>query len=50
MLLAGEVNLREVALFPMNQRAEDLMMNAPSAVQDKQLRELHIRLATPPKG
>ena len=46
MLLCGEENLREVVLFPMNQRAEDLMMGAPSEVTPKQLRELHIRLAT----
>jgi aspartyl-tRNA synthetase len=44
MLLAGEQNLREVALFPMNQRAEDLLMGAPSEASAKQLRELHIRL------
>jgi aspartyl-tRNA synthetase len=44
MLLCGEENLREVVLFPMNQRAEDLMMGAPSDVAPKQLRELHIRL------
>jgi hypothetical protein len=42
MLLCGEENLREVVLFPMNQRAEDLMMGAPSEVSPKQLRELHI--------
>ena len=47
MLLCGEENLREVTLFPMNQRAEDLMMSAPSEVTAKQLRELHIRLALP---
>jgi aspartyl-tRNA synthetase len=47
MLLCGEENLREVTLFPMNQRAEDLMMGAPSEVTPKQLRELHIRLALP---
>ncbi len=47
MLLADEPNLREVVLFPMNQRAEDLMMNAPGEVTAKQLRELHIRLVTP---
>ena len=44
MLLAGEENLREVVLFPMNQRAEDLLMGAPSAATAKQLRELHIRV------
>jgi aspartyl-tRNA synthetase len=49
MLLAGEENLREVVLFPMNQRAEDLLMGAPSEVSPKQLRELHIRLALPQK-
>jgi aspartyl-tRNA synthetase len=47
MLLCGEENLREVVLFPMNQRAEDLMMGAPSEVTPKQLRELNIRLAVP---
>jgi aspartyl-tRNA synthetase len=47
MLLCGEENLREVVLFPMNQRAEDLMMGAPSDVTAKQLRELHIRLNLP---
>jgi aspartyl-tRNA synthetase len=49
MLLCGEENLREVVLFPMNQRAEDLLMGAPSEVTPKQLRELHIRLALPTK-
>jgi aspartyl-tRNA synthetase len=44
MLLAGEPNIREVVLFPMNQKAEDLMMGAPSEVTTKQLRELHIRV------
>jgi len=44
MLLAGEPNLREVVLFPMNQKAEDLMMNAPSPVSARQLKELHIRV------
>jgi aspartyl-tRNA synthetase len=47
MLLCGEENLREVTLFPMNQRAEDLMMGAPSTVTPKQLRELNIRLDLP---
>jgi aspartyl-tRNA synthetase len=47
MLLCGEENLREVVLFPMNQRAEDLMMGAPSEATPKQLRELHIRLNLP---
>lgn len=42
MLLAGEENIREVIAFPMNQRAEDLMMHAPAEVTEKQLRELHI--------
>ena len=49
MLLAGEQNLREVALFPMNQRAEDILMGAPSSPTAKQLRELHIRLNLPEK-
>ena len=50
MLLCGEENLREVVLFPMNQRAEDLMMGAPAEVTPKQLRELHIRLNLPEKS
>jgi aspartyl-tRNA synthetase len=50
MLLCGTTNLREISLFPMNQRAEDLMMGAPSDVAPKQLRELHIRLNLPDKG
>ncbi|HVL73912.1 MAG TPA: aspartate--tRNA ligase [Beijerinckiaceae bacterium] len=50
MLLCGEQNLREVVLFPMNQKAEDLLMGAPSEVTPKQLRELHIRLNLPEKG
>jgi aspartyl-tRNA synthetase len=49
MLLADEPNIREVVLFPMNQKAEDLMMSAPSGVSPKQLRELHIRVVEPPK-
>ncbi len=49
MLLCGEENLREVVLFPMNQKAEDLLMGAPSEATPKQLRELHIRLNLPQK-
>ena len=47
MLLANEPNIREVVLFPMNQKAEDLLMGAPSEVTTKQLRELHIRVNKP---
>ncbi len=43
MLLTNEPNIREVVAFPMNQKAQDLMMNAPGAVTEKQLRELHIK-------
>ncbi|HSR00522.1 MAG TPA: aspartate--tRNA ligase [Sphingomicrobium sp.] len=50
MLLADEPNIREVIAFPMNQRAQDLMMGAPSQVGIKQLRELHIRTVEPPKA
>ena len=50
MLLCGEENLREVVLFPMNQRAEDLLMGAPSEVTPKQLRELNIRIVPPGPG
>jgi len=44
MLLAGEKNIREVTMFPLNQNAQDLMMNAPSEVSEKQLKELNIKL------
>ena len=46
MLIADEPNIREVILFPMNGKAEDLMMSSPSSVEDKQLNELHIRKAS----
>jgi aspartyl-tRNA synthetase len=46
MLLANEKNIREVTMFPMNQNAQDLMMNAPSEVNEKQLKELNISLKT----
>jgi aspartyl-tRNA synthetase len=49
MLIAGEENLREVTMFPMNQQAEDLMMGAPSEVSPRQLRDLHIRVVMPEK-
>jgi aspartyl-tRNA synthetase len=45
MLIANEPNIREVIAFPMNQRAQDLMMKAPSEVTEKQLKELHLRVA-----
>jgi aspartyl-tRNA synthetase len=48
MLLADEPNIREVILFPMNQKAEDLMMGAPSYVSEKQLRELRIAIVGDP--
>ena len=44
MLLADEKNIREVTLFPMNQNAQDLMMNAPSRVESKQLKELGLTI------
>jgi aspartyl-tRNA synthetase len=47
MLLCGAQNLREITLFPMNQRAEDLLMGEPSPAEFKQLRELHIRVVEP---
>ena len=47
MLLADEPNIREVIAFPMNQRAEDLLMGAPSAADATRLRELHLRLNLP---
>ena len=48
MLLANEQNIREVIAFPMNQKAQDLMMGAPAGVTEKQLRELHLKIALPP--
>ena len=47
MLLADEANIREVIMFPMNQRAEDLMMSAPSEPMNEQLRELSLRVILP---
>lgn len=47
MLIADEANLREIVAFPMNQKAQDLLMGAPGEVTDKQLKELHIKLALP---
>jgi len=44
MLLANEKNIREVTMFPMNQNAQDLMMNAPSEISEKQLKELNLSL------
>lgn len=49
MLLCGAQNLREVALFPMNQQAQDLLMGAPSEATPRQLRDLHLRLNLPEK-
>ncbi len=46
MLLANEKNIREVTMFPMNQNAQDLMMNAPSSVNESQLKELNLSLKT----
>ena len=50
MLLAGASNIREVIAFPLNQQAQDLMMNAPAPVTERQLKELHIRVAAPLKS
>ncbi len=50
MLLADEPNIREVIAFPLNQRAQDLMMGAPSEVGARQLRDVHIRTIEPPKA
>ena len=44
MLLANEKNIREVTMFPMNQNAQDLMMNSPSEVSEEQLKDLNIKL------
>jgi aspartyl-tRNA synthetase len=50
MLVCGAQNLREITLFPMNQRAEDLLMGAPSPAEPRQLRELHLRTVEQPKA
>jgi aspartyl-tRNA synthetase len=50
MLLAGEENLREVTMFPMTQSAQDLLMNAPSPANAKQLKELHLKVVYPEKS
>jgi aspartyl-tRNA synthetase len=50
MLLCGAQNLREISLFPMNQRAEDLLMGAPAPAEPKQLRELSVRVVEATKG
>jgi len=50
MLICGAQNLREITLFPMNQRAEDLLMGAPTIAEPKQLRELHLRVVEPQKN
>ncbi len=47
MLLADEPNIREIVAFPMNQRAEDLMMHAPAEVPSERLKELYIKLDLP---
>ena len=44
MLLAGEKNIREVTMFPMNQNAQDLMMNAPSEISEEQIKELNLSI------
>jgi aspartyl-tRNA synthetase len=49
MLLADERNIREIIAFPLNQKAEDLLMQAPAEVPEARLKELHIRLALPLK-
>ena len=49
MLLADEPNIREIVAFPMNQKAEDLMMHAPAEVPMERLRELHLQLKLPPQ-
>ena len=49
MLIADKINIREVTLFPMNQNAQDLLMGAPSAVNESQLKELNIKIQTKKK-
>ncbi len=49
MLLSGETNIREIIAFPLNQKGQDLLMNAPAEVLPKQLRDVHIKLDMPPQ-
>ena len=49
MLLAGQTAIREVIAFPLNQQGEDLLMNAPTEAQERQLKDVHIRTALPLK-
>jgi aspartyl-tRNA synthetase len=48
MLLADTPNLREIVAFPMNQQAQDLLMQAPAPIPAERLKELHLRLDLPP--
>jgi len=48
MLIAGADSIRDVIAFPKTQQARDLMTNAPSSVDDSQLKELHVRVSLPP--
>lgn len=49
MLIAGEDSIREIIPFPMNKNAQDVMMGAPAGVDEKQLREVHIKISAPEK-
>ena len=49
MLIAGEDSIREIIPFPMNKNAQDVMMGAPAEVDEKQLREIHIKISAPEK-
>ena len=49
LLIAGEDSIREIIPFPMNKNAQDVMMGAPAEVDEKQLREVHIKISAPEK-
>ena len=49
MLIAGEDSIREIIPFPMNKNAQDVLMGAPAEVDEKQLREVHIKISAPEK-
>jgi aspartyl-tRNA synthetase len=50
MLLAEEANIREIIAFPLNQKGQDLLMNAPTEVSERQLRDVHVKVDLAPSS